>query len=137
MPRIVYNHHTEIHFRANELMVYVQLAAQARFRAGQGFFFTAGGKHDNEDERRTARWFHPSIPLEFYYDDEPQFEIQQETVEAFISRSRSEFGLNLAPEDAWVFARPPEKDDEDSDNKDSDDDDSDESDKNKDDKDGD
>jgi len=80
-------------------LAHLELAIGAKFRLGDSFAFTIDGGDAPPGRGYRVLWMHPSIPLQFGYDDaRATIAINPTWVSALVSAASTEAGLRIVPE---------------------------------------
>ncbi|QOV97226.1 DUF7882 family protein [Rhodococcus pyridinivorans] len=97
MAHILYNGGSAtLHFADNRIPAYLQAVTAQRFADGAGFFVTSKGYDKDANEATTSYWFHPSIPIQFVYDEgDEQVVLEDDKLHWYVFMARSEFGIML------------------------------------------
>lgn len=81
----------------DRILAHVKIVILAKLRRDESFSLSF--EHDEADGGgRTTLWLHPSIPLQFNFDESKQPSINRAWLEALVVAANSNDGLRLLPE---------------------------------------
>lgn len=87
------------------LTFHLHLVADRRFKDGEGFFLTIAGSDDGKI-LRDSFWFHPSVPIRFFYDDAEPVDLDRTYLEELVEESRGPLGIHVGNTDLFVVDLP-------------------------------
>ncbi|WP_158170938.1 DUF7882 family protein [Rhodococcus sp. JT-3] len=94
MAQLVYASGSHRLITTNHNLLHLQIAIQHRFGKGEGFNFGYADESGGP-VARTFIWLHPSIPLQFIYDDEEPVKFNPELAAEYVKYSYDQFGLSF------------------------------------------
>ncbi len=93
MAQLVYASGSHRFDTTNDILLHLQLAIQERFKRGEGFIF--GYATVVGPVARVYVWLHPTIPLQFVYDDGDPVKFDVDRVEQYLQASYNRFGFTF------------------------------------------
>ena len=84
------------------LTFHLHLATDRRFKENAGFFVTLAGTGDDGGVHRDSFWFHPSVPIRFFYDDAEPVDLDRAYADELFEESKGVFGIHLGDTNLFV-----------------------------------
>ncbi|GGK33052.1 DUF7882 family protein [Nocardia camponoti] len=78
-----------------KFLTHLQLVTEVRFQADLGFQVGLIGSDGAGGSLRNFYWFHPSIPLKFFYDEPGQIDFDQDYYDTMLEMAQGPFGVFL------------------------------------------
>ena len=95
MGRLLYGSPPTPYGFDDRVLTHLQTVITTRFRRGEGFLLTI----DDEDGlRRAELWLHPTIPIQYEYDERGQVELNPLWLRELSNSSHGRIGLHVTPE---------------------------------------